>query len=256
MTYRTFETGKMADKFCSACGQKYEPKDTVKFCFQCGSSLAGLSSLPSTSVLTSNTTMSLESFKHRKETARSSLFSLRTRCSSKKAKRSETVTIRIGLFRYEPDRNVLKPQYGKNLNVTVKKSSTYAEILEQALVKRRAHDRHFCAEAQDNNYPDGSEAIFLPGKPGKFFSLQEYKDDLGSPFSAIKLFLCSVNDVNSFENGERSSTYPPTSFSEDKDVVKDAENNVHCDPSFEEIFHEDFLSNPPWLSSSQLSPEQ
>ena len=76
MTYRTFEMGKMADKFCSACGQKYEPKDTVKFCFQCGSSLAGLSSLPSTSVLTSNTTMSLESFKHRKETARSSLFSL------------------------------------------------------------------------------------------------------------------------------------------------------------------------------------
>ena len=200
----------------------------------------------STSVLTSNTTMSLKSFKHRKETARRSLFSLRTRCSSKKAKRSETVTIRIGLFRYEPDRNVLKLQCGKNLNLTVEKSSTYAEILEQALAKRRAHDRHFCAEAQDNIYqllyPDGSEAIFLPGKPGKFFSLQEYKDDLGSPFSAIKLFLCSVNDVNSFENGESSSTYPRTSPSEDKDVVKDAENNVHCDPIFKKISMKIFLA--------------
>lgn len=202
--------------------------------------------------------MSLESFKHRKETARSSLF--RTRCNSKKAKRSETVTIRIGLFRYEPDRNVLKPQYGKNLNLTAEKSSTYAEILEQALTKRRAHDRHFCAEAQDNKYqllyPDGSQAIFLPVKPGKFFSLQEYKDYMGSPFSAIKLFLCSVNDVNSFENGESSATHPPTSPSEDEDVVEDAENIVYCHPSFEENFHEDFLSNPPRLSSSQLSTEQ
>ena len=231
-------------KFCSSCGQKYESRSTVKFCSQCGFrfTLGDFSTLPAPPTATSTPTMTLESFKLRKESARSSLF--RT-SGHKKAKRQESVTIRIGLFRYEPDKNMLKPQYGKNQNLNVEKSSTYAEILEKALAKRRAHDRHFNAESQDQEYqllyPDGSQAVFLPGKPGKFFSLQEYKDDLSSPFNAIKLYLCSVSDVNSFETGETeivstSPSSPPPSKDEDNIV-----NN----------FQEDFFENP-----TQNSPPQ
>ena len=186
--------------------------------------------------------MTLESFKLRKELARSSLF--RT-SGHKKAKRQESVTIRIGLFRYEPDKNMLKPQYGKNQNLNFEKSSTYAEILEKVPAKRRAHDRHFNAESQGQEYqllyPDGSQAIFLPGKPGKFFSLQEYKDDLSSPFNAIKLYLCCVSDINSFETGETeivstSPPSPPPSKDEDNTVIN---------------FQEDFFENP-----TQDSPPQ
>ena len=237
---------KMANvkKFCSSCGQKYESRSTVKFCLQCGFrfTLGDFSTLPAPPTATSTPTMTLESFKLRKESARSSLF--RT-SGHKKAKRQESVTIRIGLFRYEPDKNMLKPQYGKNQNLNVEKSSTYAEILEKALAKRRAHDRHFNAESQDQEYqllyPDGSQAVFLPGKPGKFFSLQEYKDDLSSPFNAIKLYLCSVSDVNSFETCETEivstspSSTPPS---------KDEDNIVNN-------FQEDFFENP-----TQHSPPQ
>ena len=140
---------------------------------------------------------------------------------------------------------MLKPQYGKNQNLNVEKSSTYAEILEKVPAKRRAHDRHFKAESHGQEYqllyPDGSQAIFLPGKPGKFFSLQKYKDDLSSLFNAIKLYLCCVSDINSFETGETgivstSPPSPPPSKDEDNTVIN---------------FQEDFFENP-----TQDSPPQ
>ena len=208
--------------FCSICGHKYEI-GKHRFCAYCGRNmqLEANEGIGSNSVLSlaveaqkgctkpskvattsqaSTKTISLEAFKARKEAARSTNFR-----SSKKAKPSEKdVTIRIGMFQFDPEKNILKPQWGKNLSLLVGPNSTYSVIHSKAIEKRKAHDRHFKKMSQDEEYellyPDGSHALFLPGQCKTFFDLQVYKEDLGVPFSRVTLYLCSKSDITKYEN--------------------------------------------------------
>ena len=115
--------------FCSICGHKYEI-GKHRFCAYCGRNMqleanegigsnSALSlavdaqkgcmkpSKVATTSQASTKTISLEAFKARKEAARSTNFR-----SSKKAKPSEKdVTIRIGMFQFDPEKNILKPQW-------------------------------------------------------------------------------------------------------------------------------------------------
>ena len=150
-------------RFCSNYGKRC---DTGKFCTVCGVPITEAAPV-NEKVAAPSPTLSLEAFKARKESVRSSFF--RSSNVNKKPKREEKVTIKIGLFRYDPVKHVLKDQWGQKQNLTIDKNSTYAAILEKAIEKRRAHDRHFKAESEGEEYqllyPDGSHALFLPGKP-------------------------------------------------------------------------------------------
>ena len=178
-------------RYCGKCGNKYEV-GKQKFCGFCGSeveltdkelkekssSLADTnakqvemenrSKVPvASSIAKMQTTSSFEAYKARKESNRRTFFK-----PSKKSKQEKDVNIRIGLFQFDPDQNVLKPQWGKSLPLLVDRNSTYSAIHEKALAKRKAHDRHFSKISENENYqllyPDGSEARFLPGQ-GKHF---------------------------------------------------------------------------------------
>ena len=47
-------------------------------------------------------------------------------------------------------------------------------------------------------YPDNSVVNLLPGS-SEFFSLKEYKKDLGKPYSRITFCLCHVDCLKKFE---------------------------------------------------------
>ena len=163
-------------RYCGKCGNKYEVgKQKLN---EKSSSLADTnakqvekenrSKVPvASSSAKMQTTVSFEAYKARKESNRRTFFK-----PSKKSKQGKDVNIRIGLFQFDPDQNVLKPQWGKNLPLLVDRNSTYSAINEKALAKRKAHDRHFSKISENENYqllyPDGSEARFLPGQ-GKHF---------------------------------------------------------------------------------------
>ena len=194
-------------RYCGKCGNKYEVgKQKLN---EKSSSLADTnakqvekenrSKVPvASSSAKMQTTVSFEAYKARKESNRRTFFK-----PSKKSKQGKDVNIRIGLFQFDPDQNVLKPQWGKNLPLLVDRNSTYSAIHEKALAKRKAHDRHFSKISENENYqllyPDGSEARFLPGQGKTFFDFQAYKEDLGVPYSRVALYLCSTSDIAKYE---------------------------------------------------------
>ena len=218
-----FNMAAMSTRYCRICGKIYEV-GKAKFCFSCGSNLEvetaenlqlvssvssstsqiNANNVPSMNGKKPTSTLSLEAFRARKETNRSTFFR-----PSKKTKRPEKdVTIRIGVLQFNPERAVLKPQWGKTLPLSVDRHSNYSTILEKALTKRKAHDRHFKKMSEVDEYqllyPDGSQAIFLPGQPGKFFDLRAYKEDLGTPYSRITFYLCSSSDIASCEHDPKT----------------------------------------------------
>ena len=190
-------------KFCGNCGKRNS--NSGKFCTDCGKDLNVGGDQAEAFRPASTTPPSYETWKARKEEDRRTFFrtrsnSNRSTSNNKKAKLEDSnKTIKIGLMRFDEDTNRLKPEWGSTINLLVDKHSTYCAILEKALQKKRAHDRHFKIESEGMEYlllyPDGSQAQFLPGKPGQFFTLVEYKEDLCAPYSSVKLYLCSEGDI-------------------------------------------------------------
>ena len=165
------EWGRVGEGWWCCCGSKYD-NVSVKFCTKCGSRLE-LPTSSNSSVFEKETTaatLSLAAFKARKEASRSNFF----KPSAKRPKGPEKdVTIRIGIFQLDCVTGVLKPQWGKTLPLSVDRNSNYSTVLERALTKRKVHDRHFDKRCKDEEfellYPDGSQALFLPGEGRKFF---------------------------------------------------------------------------------------
>ena len=231
-------------RYCGKCGNKYEVgKQKLN---EKSSSLADTnakqvemenkSKVPvASSSAKMQTTVSFEAYKARKESNRRTFFK-----PSKKSKQGKDVNIRIGLFQFDPDQNVLKPQWGKNLPLLVDRNSTYSAINEKALAKRKAHDRHFSKISENENYqllyPDGSEARFLPGQGKTFFDLQAYNEDLGVPYSRVALYLCSASDIAKYE--ESCKLEPKVLNKEEKPSDSILVNSDWLD---DEFFEDQFL---------------
>jgi hypothetical protein len=121
--------------------------------------------------------MSFNEYKSRKEQHRQSNFRPVATKKSKREEQSKNVTINVGMMTFHEDQNCLRPVWGKNQTVTVARNSTCAAIFEQAITKRKAHDRHFAKLYEKKEYqlllPDGSSALFLPGSDKQeFFNLE------------------------------------------------------------------------------------
>ena len=82
----------------------------------------------------------------------------------------------------------LKPVRGKKLPLWWLKKG--------AIEKHSHHGQSFCGlEEYALLYPDGKEALFLPGITTTRFQLDCYKEELGKPYSQI-LYLCSTSEFN------------------------------------------------------------
>lgn len=134
-------------------------------------------------------------------------------------------------MKFDYARNCLRPIWGKNLPLTVDKSSTCAAILATATAKRKAHDRHFAQQCEKEEFrlvlPDGSDALFLPGRKREFFNLETYKNDVGKPYKRITLFLCTASDKNLDEESTMTNNQNDLSA---ETTEPSTEDNVSCKP--------------------------
>ena len=69
------------------------------------------------------------------------------------------------------------------------------EILKKSIEKHSNHDQFFWGvEDWSLLYPDQKKVEYIPGTNVPF-TLQQYKEDLGKPFSKIDLYLCKTYDI-------------------------------------------------------------
>ena len=102
-----------------------------------------------------------------------------------------SATINVGIMK-----NVnlnLQPVRGKKLLLKVKTTINY-DLKKRAIEKHSHHDQSFCClEEYVLLYPDGKEALSLPGITSTRLQLDSYKEELGKPYSQIVLYLCSTS---------------------------------------------------------------
>lgn len=100
---------------------------------------------------------------------------------------NESVNITTGLM--ESELGMFKPVHGKRVNILTRKGALANEILQSAIMKRKAHDCTFRSDfSYILKYPDRNDVKPLPGSEEEF-SLIKYKEDLGKSYSRIILFL-------------------------------------------------------------------
>ena len=115
-----------------------------------------------------------------------------------------------------------KPVRGKKLPIKIEDNAT-AEMLKQtAISKHASHDQLF-GEFEDYVllYPDGKEVLLLPGAPGgqsKFFTLDEYKEELCKPYSQLTFYLCLSSVYNEFVHELQEYELPVPQLSGDKAI--------------------------------------
>ena len=118
------------------------------------------------------------------------------------------VTINVGIMK-----NVnlnLKPVRGKKLPLKVKTTINYDDLKKRAIEKHSHHDQSFCGlEEYVLLYPDGKEALFLPGITS--FQLDSYKEELGKSHSQIVLYLYSTSEFDNVSCG--AIEFPDPKFS-------------------------------------------
>ena len=98
------------------------------------------------------------------------------------------VTINVGIVK-----NVnlnLKPVRGKKLQLKVKATINYDHLKKRAIENHSHHEQSFCGlEEYVLLYPDGKEALSVPGINSTRFKLDSYKEELGKLYSQIVLYL-------------------------------------------------------------------
>ena len=96
----------------------------------------------------------------------------------------------------------LKRVRGKKLPLKVKTTNNYDNLKKRAIEKHSHHDQSFCGlEEYVLLYPDGKEALLLPGITSTRFQLDSYKEELGKPYSQIVLYLCSTSGFDNVSWG-------------------------------------------------------
>ena len=117
-------------------------------------------------------TLSLDSYKHFKRDERAGHFK-----PSKSSTSTSTITRKS-----EP---------------LIKITINYDVLKKRAIEKHSHDDQSFCVlEEYVLLYPDGKEALFLPGITTTRFQLDSYKEELGKSYSQIVLYLCSTSEFN------------------------------------------------------------
>lgn len=157
----------------------------------------------STQKSNSNSRLSFHEFKKIKEDERAK------KIKAKKQKTVKDVKIQIGVM--EEADGCLKKVKGRTLPLMVPTNITAREILKAATTK---HGRHFKQFNQQESYfllyPDQTVVNTLPGSAEPFV-LNQYKEELGKPFSKLYFWLCSTSDMENL-NGDSDSSEPGPSF--------------------------------------------
>ena len=84
----------------------------------------------------------------------------------------------------------------------VKTKINYGDFTKRAIEKHSHHDQSFCGlEEYVLFYPDGKEALFMPGITNTRFQLDSYKEELGKLYSQIVLYLYSTSEFDNVSCG-------------------------------------------------------
>lgn len=157
----------------------------------------------STQKSNSNSRLSFHEFKKIKEDERAK------KIKAKKQNAVEDVKIQIGVMEEADGR--LKKVKGRTLPLMVPTNITAGELLKAATT---IHGRHFKQFNQQESYfllyPDQTVVNTLPGSAEPFV-LNQYKEELGKPFSKLYFWLCSTSDMENL-NGDSDSSEPGPSF--------------------------------------------
>ena len=109
-----------------------------------------------------------------------------------RTKSNELVTIQVGIISGDEKDETLHIIRGSRLPIKIPKNAGSQEILEKSIEKHSNHDQFFCGvEDWSLLYPDQKKVEYIPGTNIPF-TLQQYKEDLGKPFSKIDLYLCKA----------------------------------------------------------------
>ena len=159
----------------------------------------------STQKSNSNSRLSFHEFKKIKEDERVK------KIKAKKQKAVEEVKIQIGVM--EEANGHLKKVKGRTLPLVVPTNITAGELLKAATTK---HGRHFKQFNQQESYfllyPDQTVVNTLPGSAEPFV-LNQYKEELGKPFSKLYFWLCSTSDMENLNgDSDSDSSEPGPSF--------------------------------------------
>ena len=159
----------------------------------------------STQKSNSNARLSFHEFKKIKEDERAK------KIKAKKQKAVEEVKIQIGVM--EEANGRLKKMKGRTLPLMVPTNITAGELLKAATAKHGRHFKQFNPqESYFLLYPDQTVVSTLPGSSEPFV-LNQYKEELGKPFSKLYLWLCSTSDMENLTgDSDSDSSEPGPSF--------------------------------------------
>ena len=118
--------------------------------------------------------------------------SISKRKRSSDFKLNELVTIQVGIISGDEKEETLHIIRGSRLPIKIPKNAGSQEILKKSIEKHSNHDQFFCGvEDWSLLYPDQKKVEYIPGTNVPF-TLQQYKEGLGKPFSKIDLYLCKT----------------------------------------------------------------
>ncbi len=171
----------------------------------------------SSSTVTSNRetkqpSITYEEFRKRKEAKRVSTLpasmssrNKKSKCSKSKGNTTEKVKIQVGIKEFSELDSSLKVLKGRTLPIAVNACIHAKGLLQEALSKHSKHFRSFNGNINEYVllYPDNTVVNLLPGSP-EFFSLKEYKEDLGKPYSKMSLHLCKLECLEKYEKESKS----------------------------------------------------
>ena len=184
--------------FCRKCGE--EVKEIDNFYGKCGEKQQQKTVTEKKEVKT----LSLDSYKHFTREERAGHFkpSKSSTSTSTITRKSEPLMHNVTIY-VEIMKNVklnLKAVRGKELPLKVKTTINYDDLKKRAIEKHSHHDQSFCGlEEYVLLYPDGKEALFLPGITS--FQLDSYKEELGKSYSQIVLYLYSTSEFDNASCG-------------------------------------------------------
>ena len=153
--------------------------------------------------------MTYEEFRKRKESSRvttlPSTSSKPKKSKSRKANSTEKVKIQVGIKEFSELDSTLKVLKGRALPIAVDPCINANGLLQEALTKHSKHFRSFNGNINKYVllYPDNTVVNLLPGS-SQFFSLKDYKEDLGKPYSKMALHLCKLECVQKSEAESKS----------------------------------------------------
>ena len=116
----------------------------------------------------------------------------------------------------------MKKVKGRTLPLMVPTNVTAGELLKEATAK---HSRHFKQFNQLESYflfyPDQTVVDTLLGSAEPFI-LNQYKEELGKPFSKVYFWFCSTREMDNLNSDSDSSKPGPSFFTNTEITVEES----------------------------------